>query len=483
MTKEEVEEEPLSPMARLFQSPGIDNCIVTMIGFKAKINPDIILDELKQNVSKHPRFCSKLSDDGARWMKTKVNVEDHVFVPDIDLHEINKDGDGFVDDYVSRLTLSTLEKSRPLWDIHILNVKTSKAEAVSVMRCHHSLGDGMSLMSLLVACTRKTSDLKEFPTIPTIKRREKTMSHRLGNKGWFLLSINAVYSAVKLIWNTIVDLLLVLAISFLKDTETPISEGAGFRNNAKRLYHQTVSLDDIKFIKNAMNMTINDVLLGVTQAALSRYLNQRYGNKDVEAGTTISDLNNLPGRIRIRAGIMVNLRQEIGIQPVADMLAKGSKCRWGNYDSTVFVPFTISLETNPLVPLLKAKSIMDRKKHSLCAAMNYSVIEFILNNFGPKVFKRTCSNTTAILSNIVGPVEEVSLHGNHIAYIALSTYGHSQALSIHFISYAEEMGITITVDPAVIPDPHNICDEMEESLKAMKDTLSTKSDRFFGMHG
>lgn len=47
-------------MARLFQSPGIDNCIVTMIGFKAKINPEIILDELKQNVSKHPRFCSKL---------------------------------------------------------------------------------------------------------------------------------------------------------------------------------------------------------------------------------------------------------------------------------------------------------------------------------------------------------------------------------------------------------------------------------------
>lgn len=42
---------------------------------------------------------------------------------------------------------------------------------------------------------------------------------------------------------------------------------------------------------------------------------------------------------------------------------------------------------------------------------------------------------------------------------------------IHFISYAKKMVITIAVDPAVIPDPHNICDEMEKSLKAIKDTL------------
>lgn len=188
-------------------------------------------------------------------MKIKVNVEDHVFAPDIDPQEINKDGDSFVDDYVSHLTLIPLDKSKPLWDIHILNVKTSDAEAVGVMRCHHSLADGMSLMSLLVACTRKTSDLEAFPTIPAIKRREQIMSQRLGNKGWLLRWILAIYFAVRLIWNTIVDLLLLLAtIMFLKDTETPLNEGASVGNNARRFYHRTISLDDIKLIKNAMNM-------------------------------------------------------------------------------------------------------------------------------------------------------------------------------------------------------------------------------------
>lgn len=40
----------------------------------------------------------------------------------------------------------------------------------------------------------------------------------------------------------------------------------------------------------------------------------KQGDKDGEDGTTTSDLNNLPGEIRIRAGVAVNLRQDIGIQ-------------------------------------------------------------------------------------------------------------------------------------------------------------------------
>lgn len=56
----EEEEEPLSPMARVFQSRGIDYCAVTMIGFKTKIKPAVVLDALKHNVYKHPRFSSKL---------------------------------------------------------------------------------------------------------------------------------------------------------------------------------------------------------------------------------------------------------------------------------------------------------------------------------------------------------------------------------------------------------------------------------------
>ncbi|VVB09306.1 unnamed protein product [Arabis nemorensis] len=379
---EEEDGEPLSPMARVFQSPGNNCCIVTMIGCKTKINADVILRALNHNVSKHPRFSSKLSNDGVSWIKTQVNVEDHVHVVDIDPKEIGEKGENFVEDYVSSLTMLPLDKSKPLWDIHILNVKTSDAEAVCVIRSHHSLGDGTSLMSLLVACTQKTSVLDTFPSIPVHKPRK--IVHR--EKGsWFLRSILAIFSSARLIWNTLVDILLALAIIlFLKDTKTPLKGDVGVESNPNKFCHRIVSLDDIKNIKEVMNMTINDVLLGVTQAALSRYL------------------SNFPGKIRLTAGVFVNLRPYTGIQVGAILLA------------------------------------------------------------------RAASNTTTSISNMVGPMEEISFHGHEIAYIAPSVYGHAHALTIHFLSYADKMVISIGVDTKVVPNPHKLCDEMEDSLKAMK---------------
>ncbi|XP_019097645.1 PREDICTED: O-acyltransferase WSD1-like [Camelina sativa] len=258
--KNEEEDEPLSPLARVFQSPAIDLCNIVVVGLKTKINPDVVLDALKHNVYKHPRFSSKLSENGAKWIKTEVNVEDHVIVPYVDPAEICEGGQSFVDDYISRLTMIPLDRSRPLWDIHILNVKTSDAEAVGVIRSHHSLGDGMSIISLMLACTHKTSNPDMLSTaIPPMKRRS-TVSHSLERNGWFLRVIFTIGSTMRLIWNTIVDMLLLAAtVLFLKDTKTPMKGNANVRRNPRRFYHRTISLDDIKLIKNAMNMVRFDL--------------------------------------------------------------------------------------------------------------------------------------------------------------------------------------------------------------------------------
>ncbi|WZZ53822.1 hypothetical protein YC2023_053929 [Brassica napus] len=251
MSTGEEDGEPLSPMARVFQSPGNDCCVITMIGCKTKINADVIRSGLKENVSKHPRFSSKLSQDGLSWIKTQVNIEDHIFVADKDQNEIAEDGELFVEDYVSHLTMIPLDKSRPLWDIHILNIKTSDADAVCVIRSHHSLGDGTSLMSLLAACTQTTSH-RDKATIPALKRHKRVYKDKVS---WFVRLILAIFSSVRLIWNTFVDLVLFLAIAlFLKDTKTPLKGDVGVKSIPKKFCHRTVSLDDLRVIKEAMSM-------------------------------------------------------------------------------------------------------------------------------------------------------------------------------------------------------------------------------------
>ena len=75
------------------------------------------------------------------------------------------------------------------------------------------------------------------------------------------------------------------------------------------------------------------------------------------------------------------------MKPLADMMAKDSKCRWGNLINIVVLPLSIGLETDPLVYLSKAKSTMDQKKNSLHAPILYLIMSFIVSVFGAKVYK------------------------------------------------------------------------------------------------
>ncbi|KAK1577795.1 hypothetical protein Q3G72_024872 [Acer saccharum] len=137
---------------------------------------------------------------------------------------------------------------------------------------------------------------------------------------------------------------LATVFMFLKDTETPLKGGLGNgATTCRRFVHRMVSLDDVKLVKKAMiNTTINDVMLGVTQACLSRYLNRKYGESKIDKGASERN-NNLPQNIRLRATFLMNIRPSPGIQELADMMKKNSLARWGNHIGYLLFPFTIAL--------------------------------------------------------------------------------------------------------------------------------------------
>uniref|UniRef100_M4EMB8 Uncharacterized protein n=1 Tax=Brassica campestris TaxID=3711 RepID=M4EMB8_BRACM len=446
--KEEEEEQPLSPAARLFHAPEFNCNIISVVGLKSKIKPAVIIDGIKQTLIRHPRFSCKLVESGnnqrreQKWVQTKVVAEDHVVIPKIDMHNIeNANADAFLDSYVSDLTTIPLDTSKPLWEVHLLDLRTSDAENVAILKIHHSVGDGMSLMSLVLACTRKTSNPDELPSLPN-QKSSLSGSRSYSRLFWLVM---ALWSVAMLVLNTVCDALEFIATAmFLKDTETPIK--GNFRlSTSKRMccVHRTVSFDDLKLIKNAMQMTVNDVILGVSQAGLSQYLKRRYE------------------------------------QDLADIMENGSNCTWGNWIGYIIFPFSISLCDDPLEHLRRAKFIIDRKKNSFEALLTFIVGNFILKSFGVQraanILKRALSNTTMSFSNMVGPIEEISFYGHPVTYMAPSVYGHPHALTMHFQSYMNKMTVSLTVDPTVISDPHRLCDDWEESLRSIKAAVQEKS--------
>ncbi|KAJ6762172.1 O-ACYLTRANSFERASE WSD1-LIKE [Salix koriyanagi] len=156
------EGQPLSPMARKFHEPESNVYIIIVIGFQTQINPDVVKANLVDTFLKQPRFsCLQVADEKnggqLKWVRTEVDLDNHVKVPSPDLNQVES-ADMYVEDYVSNLSRTKISMSIPMWDLHILNIRTSKAESVGILRVHHSIGDGVSLMSLFMSCSRKVSD-------------------------------------------------------------------------------------------------------------------------------------------------------------------------------------------------------------------------------------------------------------------------------------------------------------------------------------
>ncbi|KAM3378520.1 wax ester synthase/diacylglycerol acyltransferase 11 [Capsicum galapagoense] len=480
--KEVCEEEPLSPSSRLLHEPNFNVHILSIMATKSRINPQAIKHQWIPNFVNHPRFCSLMVVDEKnkgvmKWVRTKVDIDKHIVVPQVNEQDLQETPEKFVENYIRNLSTTTLDKSKPLWDLHLLNVKTLDAEGVAVLRMHHSLGDGTSLMSLLLASTRQTAHPDKLPTIPGTKNRAINLEHNqyYSMRGLLWRYFVLIWFYMRMFWNTIVDVLMFLATTmFLKDTNTPIKGRPGSEFNPRRFVHRVLSLDDMKLVKKALNMTINEVALGVTQAGLSVYLNRRFGEGRKDKGAT-EKTNNLPCNIRLRSSLLINLRPTPGIQALADMMDKNTEAKWGNWVGSVLLPFKIALRDDPLVYVKETKATSFRKKNSLEAIYTCYISKLILKLFGIKTSSsmshRSLINTTVAFSNLVGPQEEISFGGHPMVYLAPTSYGQPQALMINFQSYVNKMTMVLSVDENVIPDPHQLLDDLEQSLKLIKNAV------------
>ncbi|PPS17057.1 hypothetical protein GOBAR_AA03505 [Gossypium barbadense] len=405
---------------------------------------------------KRIKVADEKSGGEVKWVKTNVDINKHVKVPMVDPYMASPDK--FVEDYVANLSKTPMSMSLPMWDFHILNLKTSDAESTVVVQVHHSLADGTSLMALLLSCS------DALPSFPAMKKKPISRG-----AGWFPIWFWKSWSVLLLMWNTLVDIWMCVATTyFLKDTQTPLkAPSSDVAFTPRRIVRRTFSLDDVKLVKNATHTTVNDVVLAMTQAGLSRYLNRKYAKSDGEARESCE--NKLPNNIRLTATLFINLRTSPGIYALEEMVKKNSKAEWGNKIGYVLYPFKIELKDNPLDYIRDAKAKIDRKKATLEAKFRMFMAKVFVRFYPTKLAK--FPSTTMWFSNVAGPQEPISILGNQVAFIAPSLYGQPVALTIHVVSYVNKMSMVLSVDENIIADPYQLCDDLEEALKLIKNCV------------
>ncbi|KAL4555787.1 hypothetical protein LXL04_038415 [Taraxacum kok-saghyz] len=477
-------DEPLTPAGRLFVQPATHQIINCALGLERPIGIDEVRSVLSDSLMiKHPRFSSLLvTDNHGReyWRKTELEIDRHIILHSDPVGEADDD-ETAVNDYLADLSVSTpLSDDKPLWEIHLLS-----AHKALVMRIHHALGDGTSILSLTLTLFRKLNDPEQSPTTePLISSSRTPRRLKTGEK---------VLKLLKMIWFTLIYLFEFIARAlWVKDGKTVVRGGEGVEMWPRKLSTAKLSLEDMKTVKNIVaNATINDVLFGIISLGLSKYLDKRSSDskdfyvlflksrfQQVNLANYVSSLA-LQDGLQITGVALVNLRPSRGLQDIKELMKKNSGSGWGNKFGIMLLPIYYHKNgSDPLQYLKRAKMMIDRKKLSLEAFLSYHIGHFVMNTLGPKFasllnYKIVC-NTTFTISNVVGPREEFTVAGIPVTYLRTTSSSLSHAITMHMVSYGGRADMQILVAKDLIPDHENLAKCFEDALHEMKEAAVQK---------
>ncbi|KAE9611011.1 hypothetical protein Lal_00015812 [Lupinus albus] len=450
-------DEPLTPAGRLFLQPETQQIVHCAVGLKNPIDVESIKEEiLKSRLVEHPRFRSLLVRDHngiEHWRPIQIDINNHLITVDEPL----PDGDVGLNQYLSGLSIQSngLSVEKPLWEIHVL-----MSHNCLIFRIHHSLGDGISLMSMLIASCRKLNKPHDLPTLQLHSSNSVVGGGRGRIDLWKLV--------VTMCFCVIFAVEFILRCFWIRDRKTAITGGAGVELWPRKMATATFSLQDMKTVKNAVpHATINDVLFAIISSGVSRYLDSRSSN-GLQDGLQLTGL------------AMVNLRKQPGLQELSNLMKSNSGARWGNKFGMILLPvyYHRSNSSNPLEYLKRAKAMIDRKKQSFEALFSYKIGDLVMSTLGPKFASylnyRILCHTSFTISNVVGPQEEIMMGGNPVTFLRANNSALPHALILNMVSYAGRADLQVQVAKDIIPDPDFLARCFEDALLEMKEHVTLK---------
>ncbi|KAM3697444.1 hypothetical protein ACB098_06G113100 [Castanea mollissima] len=453
--------EPVSPTGQYFNSSVLSVSIIAVMEFEIPINnlPSImsLLNDVFLPIN--PRFSSIMVTDRKgekQWKRVEVKLEDHINVPIFPIGLSPDSYDEYFDDYISKIAMNNFPQNKPLWEVHIVKYPTSNAAGTIIFKLHHALGDGYSLMGALLSNMQR-ADNPSLPLTFPFSQRSEPKSDR---------SCRRVSQLVSLIFNTIHDFgWSMLKSNLIEDDRTPIRSGEkGVEFRPITISTMTFSLDHIKFIKDKLGVTINDVITGTIFFGTRLYM-QEVSQKSSKADST--------------AIVLLSTRTVKGYKSVKEMIKPESDTPWGNQFGLLHVSipkFTNLKSSNPIEFVLKVHKIIRKKRNSSSVYYTGCLLSTMKKLKGPeaasKYIHRASNYSSMSISNMIGPVEQMALVRHPVKGLYFMTVKVPQSLTITVVSYMGNLRVAVGSEKGFL-DPHKfkscVINAFEMTLQAAHD--------------
>jgi diacylglycerol O-acyltransferase len=362
---------------------------------------------------------------------------------------------------VGRLHGSLLDRSRPLWETHLIE-GLANGQAAIYTKLHHALVDGISAMRLLERSMSTDPDTMPVPAMWTPRPRRPEAPREPSRRDALPGPLGSVAGAVSDVVSGAVEGVRAVtgaSEATLKSVVRSFQEQAAAMpfqaprsvlnvpiTGARRFAAESWSLERLAAVRRATGATLNDVLMAMSAGALRRYLD---------------DLGALPDDPLV-AMVPVSLRAE-GDDSLHNAVGL-VLCNLGTHLA------------DPEHRFAWVRRSMEEGKMQLrgltpTAALLVSALSISPLALGPlyrfEAFQRPPFNL--VISNVPGPREQLWWHGAKVlGDYPLSIPTHGQAMNITATTVSGDLDVGITGDRNSLPHLQDLLGHLETSLAELE---------------
>ncbi len=355
---------------------------------------------------------------------------------------------------VGELMSRTLERRFPLWEVVYVD-GISSGTVVVVAKFHHSVTDGRGLANFVSSLFGDAPDARSRAVVVTSDEPKDPSSLELVGRG-VVSTLGTPVRVVRYASGLAGRASAAVAAARDPDTApllTPRSPFNGAVGPRRELAFASVALADILATKNALNVTINDVVLATVAGALRSYLE------------AMAERTDRP--------LVASVPMSTADAEAADSLNE-------------VVNMWVALPTNHASPLervhLTRRAANAAKQFT--ATVRRSAVESVGTVLPPAVLKgaaRLIDATHAgglgpafggnlVVSNIRGPATTRYANGARVvAVYPGSIVTVNLGLNVTLMSYADRIDFGFTVDPDIVTDPWMLADRLPPALAELMD--------------
>ncbi|WP_150910974.1 wax ester/triacylglycerol synthase family O-acyltransferase [Marinobacter halotolerans] len=461
---------PMSSVDRSWfrmESPENPMMISAVLIFEQPLSVSQLKRTLDERFLTFRRFQQRVIQQGDRtyWQ------DDPLFHIDNHVHRIALAGDAGkreLQALVSDMNSTALDFRRPLWQIHYID--QYDGGCALLVRIHHCIADGISLVRVLLSLTDKQAEptLRKIRSAgaPGLPARPGSVVSRYARRlfetgqtareqaSLFMKSLRSEPGYPMKLASTAGSVSLDLLKLSLAPAEPKTCLNPALSGRKQVAWADPLSLAEVKVCARALKGTANDVLLCAAAGAIQKHFN---------------NTGEIPPECGIRVAVPFNLRPLN--QPIDTL---------GNQFGLVLVSLPVEV-VNPIMRFRQIQDNMNRLKRSYQAQVTYSLLD--LFGRGPDVLERRAlsllsEKASAVLTNVPGPKEHVYLAGAKLKQPMFWVPQNGNiGIGMSIFSYAGTVQFGITIDRSISVDPEAAMEYFRDSFTELYTHALEKQDQ------